>query len=219
VLRRIRRLPSPALVISLIALFVAIGGIGWAAAKIGTSDIKNGAVTTKKLHNNAVSTKKIKNNAVTGAKAKESSFGTVPNADHANNADTVGGKSPTDLQTSSAFNQNQVVISSLGGNFVDVASATITTHSAGRVLATGSAELFGNGNGNTGQCRIAIDNVPSLHYEGDNDDIGADQQYVIAVNFARDLPAGTHTAALQCRAFTGTVGKDDAGINVYGLGS
>ncbi len=97
-LSRIRRLPSPALVISAIALFLAIGGISWAAATIGTSDIKNGAVTTKKLHNNAVSTKKIKNNAVTGAKAKESSFGTVPNANHANSADDasqLGGVGPS----------------------------------------------------------------------------------------------------------------------------
>jgi hypothetical protein len=92
--RRFR--PSPALVISLIALFVAMGGIGYAAATIGTSDIKNGAVTTKKLHNNAVATKKIKNNAVTGAKANESSFGLVPNANHANTADnatSLGGSS------------------------------------------------------------------------------------------------------------------------------
>jgi hypothetical protein len=88
-LRRLR--PSPALVISLIALFVAMGGIGYAAAKIGTSDIENGAVTTKKLHNKAVTTKKIKANAVTGAKAKESSFGQVPDAAHADNASNLGG--------------------------------------------------------------------------------------------------------------------------------
>jgi hypothetical protein len=37
-LRRFR--PSPALVVASIALFVAIGGISWAAATIGTSDIQ-----------------------------------------------------------------------------------------------------------------------------------------------------------------------------------
>jgi len=78
--------PSPALVISFIALSVSISGVAWAAATIGTSDIKNGAVTKKKLHKNAVTTNKIKNDAVTGAKAKESSFGQVPNANHADNA-------------------------------------------------------------------------------------------------------------------------------------
>ena len=41
---------------------------------------------------------------------------------------------------------------------------------------------------------------------------------MIAVNFARSLPAGTHTARLQCAALIGSIGKDDAAINVYGLG-
>jgi hypothetical protein len=62
------RRPSPALVISLIALFVSVSGVAWAAATIGTSDIKNGAVTKKKLHKNAVSTNKIVNNAVSTSK-------------------------------------------------------------------------------------------------------------------------------------------------------
>ena len=75
---------------STIAVFVVLaGGSAWAASKIGTSQIKNGAVTKKKLHKGAVSTKKIKNDAVTGAKAKESSFGQVPNANHADNADNA----------------------------------------------------------------------------------------------------------------------------------
>lgn len=62
------RHPSPALIIACIALFVSIGGVGYAASKIGTNDIKNGAVTAKKLHKKAVSTKKIKNNAVNSNK-------------------------------------------------------------------------------------------------------------------------------------------------------
>ena len=84
--------PSPALVISFIALSVSISGVAWAAATIGTSDIKNGAVTKKKLHKNAVTTNKIKNDAVNGAKVNESTLGTVPNAsnaNHANNADNA----------------------------------------------------------------------------------------------------------------------------------
>jgi hypothetical protein len=56
--------PSPALVVALIALFVSIGGVGYAASQITTGDIKNGAVTNKKLHKNAVRTKKIKKKAV-----------------------------------------------------------------------------------------------------------------------------------------------------------
>ena len=63
------RAPSPALVIALIALFVSIaGGVGYAASKIGTSDIKKGAVTASKLHKRAVKTSKIRGNAVKSGK-------------------------------------------------------------------------------------------------------------------------------------------------------
>jgi hypothetical protein len=56
------------MVVASIALFVAVGGISWAAATIGTNDIQNGAVTQRKLHKNAVTKQKIKRQAVTGAK-------------------------------------------------------------------------------------------------------------------------------------------------------
>ncbi len=65
---------TPATVISAIAVFFALGGIGYAAATIGTSDIKNGAVTAKKLHKKAVTTKKIKNGAVNSKKVKDNSL-------------------------------------------------------------------------------------------------------------------------------------------------
>ena len=65
-------------VMSTIAVFAVLaGGTAWAASKIGTDQIKNGAVTAKKLHHGAVTTKKIKDDAVTGAKAKEASFGSA----------------------------------------------------------------------------------------------------------------------------------------------
>jgi hypothetical protein len=51
--------PSPALVIALIALFVALGGTGYAALK---------------LPKNSVGTKQLKNNAVTGVKVKNGSL-------------------------------------------------------------------------------------------------------------------------------------------------
>lgn len=50
--RRFR--PTPAMIVALIALFVAMGGVGYAAVKlkknaVKTKNIKNGAVTTPKL--------------------------------------------------------------------------------------------------------------------------------------------------------------------------
>jgi len=62
---RLSRLrPRPGVVLGAIAVFFAIGGIGYAAATIGTVDIENGAVTKKKLHKNAVVSKKVKNHSL-----------------------------------------------------------------------------------------------------------------------------------------------------------
>ena len=66
--------PSPAMVVALIALFLALGGIGYAAATIDTNDIKKGAVTKNKLHKNAVTSKKVKNNSLTGKDIDESTL-------------------------------------------------------------------------------------------------------------------------------------------------
>lgn len=68
---------NPASLLAVVAIFMAMGGVSYAAAtKIGTKDIKKAAVTTAKL----------KNDAVTGAKVKESSLAEVPKAAQATNA-------------------------------------------------------------------------------------------------------------------------------------
>ena len=82
ILGRLR--PTPAMVVALIALFVAMGGIGYAAAKIGSKDIKvnavksrhiaNGAVTKKAIHKGAVVGVKIANGTVTGRKLASNSI-------------------------------------------------------------------------------------------------------------------------------------------------
>ena len=63
--------PSPALVISLIALFVALGSGAYAANKIGTNQIKNKAVTTSKLAGKGVTTSKLAGQAVTTNKLND----------------------------------------------------------------------------------------------------------------------------------------------------
>jgi hypothetical protein len=61
-LRRFR--PSPAMVVASVALFLAIGGISYAAVKIGTHNIRDGAVTKAKLHANAVVSQKVRDGSL-----------------------------------------------------------------------------------------------------------------------------------------------------------
>lgn len=105
-----RRL-TPSLIISILALFVAIGGTSYAAVKINGKNIKKGTVAGKAL----------KKNTVTGAKIKESSLAKVPSAkvadsatnatnatnagtaDTALNAEKLGGKTAEELASPGAF--------------------------------------------------------------------------------------------------------------------
>ena len=73
----VRRRPSVSLVISFVALFVALGGVGYAAINlpansVGNAQLKNGSVGNWKLKSGAVGTRKIINGSV-GAKQVNSS--------------------------------------------------------------------------------------------------------------------------------------------------
>jgi hypothetical protein len=72
-----RRRPSASLIVSFVALFVALGGVGYAATQlpknsVGNAQLQNGSVGNWKLKSNAVGGRKIINGAV-GAKQVNSS--------------------------------------------------------------------------------------------------------------------------------------------------
>jgi hypothetical protein len=72
-----RRRPSASLIVSFVALFVALGGVGYAATQlpknsVGNAQLQNGSVGNWKLKSNAVGGHKIINGAV-GAKQVNSS--------------------------------------------------------------------------------------------------------------------------------------------------
>ncbi len=86
-LRTLHR-PSPAFGISLIALFVALGGTsyGLATGSIDSREIKNNSVATNDVRNNSVRGKDVRDGALTGADIRESTLATVPTATSAVNA-------------------------------------------------------------------------------------------------------------------------------------
>jgi hypothetical protein len=89
------RRPSPALVVSILALVVAMAGTSYAAFKlpknsVGTKQIKKNAVTTAKIKNQAVTGKKVKKHTLTGNNINLAKLGTVPSATAATTATTAG---------------------------------------------------------------------------------------------------------------------------------
>jgi len=92
---------SPALVIASIALFAAMGGIGYSAVKlqpnsVRSKNIKSGAVTTDKIADGAVTTPKLAPDAVA---PKATNAVTAMNAANADNAARLGGAAPGECQT------------------------------------------------------------------------------------------------------------------------
>ncbi len=107
------RPPSPALVVSLIALFISMGGVSYGLATgsidsreiknstIRSKDIRNGQVLTPDIRNSTVRGGDVRNDTLTGADIVETSLGKVPNAaladsaSSAGNASTLGGLDPS----------------------------------------------------------------------------------------------------------------------------
>jgi hypothetical protein len=88
-MEQLRKRLTFANVMSMIAVFVALGATAFAATQlpknsVGTKQLKKNAVTAAKIKKNAVTTAKIKKDAVTGAKVNEATLGTVPSANLAN---------------------------------------------------------------------------------------------------------------------------------------
>ena len=74
--RRWLHVPSPAMIVACVALFIAMGGTSYAAAtlaanSVGTKQIKKNAVTSAKIKSAAVTAAKVKDGTLTGAKVKD----------------------------------------------------------------------------------------------------------------------------------------------------
>jgi hypothetical protein len=74
---------SPASLLASIALFVALGGVSYAAATIGSAQIKDNSIRSKDVRNGNLRGKDLRADTVTGTKVKESTLGEVPSASNA----------------------------------------------------------------------------------------------------------------------------------------
>jgi hypothetical protein len=74
-----RLLPSPSMVVAVVALVMSLGGSAYALVITGKS-IRNGSVTAKDIRNRSLTGTDVKRNKLGGEAIKESSLGTVPSA-------------------------------------------------------------------------------------------------------------------------------------------
>jgi hypothetical protein len=64
-------LPSPAMLVALMALFVALGGSAYAAKKINAKDIRTGAVGTRAVKNRALTSLDLRRDTLGGTTIRE----------------------------------------------------------------------------------------------------------------------------------------------------
>lgn len=196
---------QPGTVISILALFVALGGTGYAALRI-----PNNSVGTKQLKKNAVTSAKVKNHSLLAVDFQANQLPTGPQGPKGDTGATgakgdtgaTGPKGDTGATgpagpTASAFAQNSAG-QALSGSPTVVNQATITTTVTSRIIADASIDVHSTAAANL-YCFVTTD--PGLLSSNDwsirtNDDFTGDQN--TGVIGAKVLPAGTYTVFAAC---------------------
>jgi hypothetical protein len=235
------RRPSASLVIACLALFVALGGVGYAAATIGSAAVVDNSLRSKDVRNNDLRGKDVRANTLKGGDVDESSLGKVPsaasadsaahavNADNATtaanaaNADTVGGVGPGAL----TIGRSALGSCEPGGGYTNCASAVLPMPRAGRVLITAGGQWHSDDAAGTsvrGLCRINIDGAAftSPAEEGSlSQQTDANQEQAMSgiTIVTGELPAGDHTFTVACSDDVGDMDFTDVRISAVLLGS
>jgi hypothetical protein len=222
------RRPHHATVISLVALFVALGGTSYAALTISGKNVKNGSLTGADVKNSSLTGKDVKNNSLTGSDIAESKLGKVKSAKTADTATSVGSATSADTATSAGTAGDAA---KLGGQpasvylnqqteatpfasacdpqsatFVACGSKTVTLSRTSRLLLLGELpwNLQNNNNG-FGTCRYRLDGgvlATSVQLGGVAGSVPGDPPFNASTE---PLPAGDHTVELQCNETSGQI--------------
>jgi hypothetical protein len=163
------RRPSAPLVISVIALFAALGGTSYAAVKITGKEIAKKTIKGGNVANKTLGAKKVKPDTLGGKQINESKLGPVPSADHASSADTAAtaanadkldGLDSTDFMRNlpRAFEANHGTINNFPS---DSPLATLNAVPAGTYVVT--ARLTYDNDGATGESETCTLDVPGAN--------------------------------------------------------
>ena len=233
---------NPSLLISMVALFVALGGVSYAAATIGSAEIKNNSVRSKDVKNGDLRGKDLKANTIGGSRVLESSLAKVPsaasadnaanatnatnaqNADKAADADTVGGVAPAAFTVGRSGYDGSCepgVLESI------CLSVPLTLPRPGRVSVTTGGQWHSDDAAGTsvrGTCRTTLDGagfIPSSDEGTLSNQTDGNQESALTAGarVSNVLPAGTHTFAIRCADDVGDMDFTDLQLSAVMLGS
>ena len=234
----LRRRPSAAIIISCLALFMALGGVsyGFAAGSIDSREILNNDVRGKDVRQSTLTGGDVKQDSLKGGDVDESTLGKVPaaaqadnaaqaaNAAQANNANTVGGVPAEQLTIGrSGFDGT----CDPGGALLKCAVVTLGLPRPGRVLVTTGGQWHSDDASGTsvrGVCRIlhnaAVLTSPTEEGSTFQHTDGNQEQALSAQTVVTDpLAAGNHEFSLACEEDVGDMDFTDIRISAVLLGS
>ena len=161
-------------VLGLVAIFIALGGVGWAATtapknSVVSKSIKDGQVKTRDLAKNAIQAPNVADGSLTGAdlatdsvsgtQVDESTLDTVPDAQMAYHANTAGDAETLGGSSSTAFQQRVTDACGAGSAIRAVnANGTVTCENGATGDVTGVTAGSGLlGGGSSGEVSLSTD--------------------------------------------------------------
>lgn len=233
-MKRFARLPSPAMLVALAALFVALGGVsyGFATGTIDSREVKNNSLRSGDIRNNDIRSIDLRNNEVRGRDIRnstirsedigtnqvkgvdvlESSLGLVPKANTANTANTAGSASSAGTAGSAGSLSSQDKINYQAG----AGSAAQTVYDSGKLKLSATC---GAGSTLTLTATTSVDNAtiqssPPAAGTSDTDFDTSDTVTLSGASEQRNVvysePGGqvvvVEYAAVAGGAYNGTVG-------------
>lgn len=210
----LRRSPSPATVISIIALFVSLGGTGYAAIKLPAN-----SVNSKQIKNKSVKNADLAKNAVTGDKVKDGSL---------TGADLAAGVIPAvSSQAVSTFAyETDISNPAVGTGYTELINLTEGTNGGqlvmpfdGRITVNASIHLVDTtGVGDSAGCALELGSNGVFAAIAAPTAVSFNHVYQdgpVSLSGGADKPAGTYDVRVRCKKFgTDSIYYDNGGITV-----
>lgn len=201
------RRPSAPLLISVVALFFACGGVSYAAFSV-----PNGSVGNKQIRNNAVTYQKIAPGTIGSARINQSLVQTRVTGTCTGTNGAIGAVAQSGHVTCNP-SAPQEFGSSSTGTAVTATSATV----ASRSLGTGSylllGEAYANNSGGADSTLTCTLSVPSGASQARTVTVPGGHQIALPINLASSAPSGVTTSTLACTQTGGTAVSVDGQIN------
>jgi len=234
---------NPSLVIKTVALFVALGGVSYAAATIGSAEIKNNSVRSKDVKNGDLRGKDLKKDTIGGSRVLESSLGKVPSAAQADTAASATTANSADTATSATTASNANALSGVALNdlvrgrdsydascnpssvtFVDCTGTTIVLPRSSKVMVQQTGEWHADSNPTRGTCVLqrndsTISNTFQIGELLNNTDDTHEAAIPSFIDVVGPLPAGSHRFELSCNQTEGDIDLTDIRTSVVMVGN